>query len=549
MTTAASSPSLSGAHALARLHLPRDIAELRAAIAEELDRVVPGVELALFVHEDEQRSTTAFARNSERYQADASVWRSSWEGEGALLPLRYAEQTIGDCWLASDIEAAQRNALQESLEHVTIALVNQRLREESRRAADDYCAGLQALQEGVVLFQEQDPEAVGARFLDLTTKVLGAAAGAVCILEEIGNPNSKLELHHCWGMPEQILDHLVLDNGQSWLDALVQGQLTYVERSDDGFGPFPEDSLPPALFSLLGTPLGYHGVRVGVCVFFNVPSLDNSSRKRESCQRMLELGAAVFHRFDLERRSIESKLLDGQLEIASRLQAGLIPDEAPASERFRFSWCSRPAQFIGGDLVDLVDDGGMISATIADVSGHGINSALLMTSFRASCRAGSQHQTPDELLGRLNDTVKDEVGDTGMFLTAVTMRCHEEDGAIEIASAGHNDSYVYRKDSGEIETIESSGPPLGFFRGCEYEQSRINGQPGDLVILYTDGVVESTSPDDGEMFEDERLFEVIRKTAPDGADAVRDAILDAVATFTRSRPQEDDISILVIEFV
>ena len=114
-----------------------------------------------------------------------------------------------------------------------------------------------------------------------------------------------------------------------------------------------------------------------------------------------------------------------------------------------------------------------------------------MTSFRANYRGNAPWQEPSDLTVTMNNEVVHEVGPTGMFITAALTRIDPEDGSMQLCSAGHNPTMVYRAATGEVEQIDSHGPPMGFMADAEYEGYRGELASGDIVLLYTDGITEA----------------------------------------------------------
>jgi len=258
------------------------------------------------------------------------------------------------------------------------------------------------------------------------------------------------------------------------------------------------------------------------------------------------LAAALLHRLSLERLREESALVARELQIAEAIQQRLVPQQAPPSSAFEFAWRSVAAKSIGGDYVDfLASESGQVSLVVADASGHGINSALLMASFRANYRAAAGLLDVDELAATLNDEVTREVGPTGMFVTAALARLDPESRELTLCSAGHNPVLLVRAGGEEVEPLGSHGTPMGFLGGVAYSRCERSLSTGDLIVIYTDGVTEATRPG-AEMFGEDRLVEVVRRHARGTADEVLAAVLDAVAAFTGRAAQEDDVSVMVV---
>lgn len=529
------------------LHIARDYVELRDLLTREL--IAQRIEaLAILIDEDGESWMCEWSPDREspflvsRAQKDEMLACSTLE-----IDLAYGHEVVGSAHFAVRPKGDQLDDLRIYLQHWTTAFVNRRLSDHNVELLDEYSASLQVLEEGVVLLQEHDVETLGARFLGLFSKALVTDIAAVYFLEDAADQDSKLQLAHVTGVPEELLEDLVDASGRFWPHTALSCPAQILERTaEGGFDGLDAGRLTAALHNIVAVPLESAGKACGIAIAFNVKSDSRARARLDSARRLSELGAALFQRVKLENEKFLTKLLENQLNIASRLQAHLVPSEAPVTPLYSFAWSSRPALYVGGDYVDFVDQQDEAVAAIADVSGHGVNSALLMTSFRASCRAHAGIESPAEQLALLNDNVAREVGNTGMFLTAVLARLSKSERKIRIGSAGHNSILVWRHADSEFIELEASGPPLGFIPGIGYEDLEIELAPHDVVLLYTDGVVEAAPPGTDDMFEMDRLKNTIRASLTTGVDGIRLAILRAVEEHAGLGMREDDVSLIVI---
>ncbi|MFT4513400.1 MAG: serine phosphatase RsbU (regulator of sigma subunit) [Planctomycetota bacterium] len=535
------------------LHACRTQDGLEGEFKKGLEAMLPGVDAALCLAEsvEGQFEVRFVIGDGTPLQPLQAVTRDAW-----LLPdaqrmgLTFKGNLLGEVWLSAAPSEHVAAELQEGLTHIAAAMVNLALNQESREATDDYCATLQALEEGIVLFQEPDPEALMARLLSLASGMVDAAAGALYVLDEIGNPNSELTLQQSMGMPEQLLASFRGADDIPWPMSLIDSAAQVATRDEAGLiAGLANDCAPEVLQEIVILPLRYHGVQAGICLLFNPRT--ESSQAREYIGRLVSFGqlaAALLHRLSLERLKENSISIGRELEIAETIQKRLVPSEAPPNEDYEFAWESISAKSIGGDYVDfLTSDLGDIYAIVADASGHGINSALLMTSFRANYRGHAAWLEPSELTVSLNNEVAHEVGPTGMFITAVSARIEPESKELTVCSAGHNPMMVYRAATGKVEQIDSHGPPMGFMANAEYESYSGKVASGDVLLLYTDGITEATDAD-MEMFGEERLDRLLSENAKRGtAQQVLDAVLAELGAFTNMQHHEDDVSIMVIK--
>lgn len=537
---------------MASLHACRTELEAAEAMTLELERLVPGADMALCLASglDSRKRVDLIAGETCPWAVGDEVALSSWQvPEEQKMPVRYRDHELGTLVVGRPIEDEERALLAAMLAHYGVAIVNLTLNAESRNATDNYCASLQALEEGIVLFQEEDGEAVQARLLSLASSMLHATAAALYVLRDVGNADSGLELKQVLGIPESLLEGFESSDGTAWPQGLLSVPTElHVLDADGGLAGLAPASLPPILQNIVSLPLRYHGVEAGICILFN-STIDASNSKDHigRVHSLGQLGAALLHRLQLESMAAHSRAIARELQIAETIQKRLIPATAPETGEYEFAWSSIAAQHIGGDYLDLVSsDLGDIHAVVADVSGHGINSALLMSSFRSTYRGDAPWTEPGDLAGSLNNEVVHEVGATGMFITAVVLRLEQGTRQMTMTSAGHNPVYIYRADTDEVEEVDSDGPPLGFLGDAKYGEKTFTLAPQDVVLLYTDGVTEATNAD-LDMYEEERLIAVLRENAGRSADDIISAVQTSLVEFTGSERQDDDVSILVIK--
>ena len=530
------------------LHACRSQEELERAFADGLEKLLAGVcgALCLAASSGDDLEVRVVVGDGCGLQAGQRVApAAATVPDEQRFAVTFQHHRLGELWLSAKPRAQELAVLLGALTHLGAALVNLALNGEVREATDEYCATLQALEEGIVLFQEPDAEALTARLLALASGMVGASAGALYVLDEVGNDGSELRLQQALGIPEALLETLHGVDGAPWPVCLLDAPAQVDERGQDGAVAGLDPACTPSVLERVATlPLRYHGVQAGVCVLFN-PRLD-AQRDVGRLQSFGQLAAALLHRLSLERLREAAASIERELEIAQTIQERLTPSAPPPSDDYEFAWRSEAAKRIGGDYVDLMDsDLGDLHAIVADASGHGINSALLTTSFRANYRGNAAWLDPAELAASLNHEVVHEVGPTGMFLTAAMVKIEAESRRLSICSAGHNPAMIYRAATGEVEAVASHGPPLGFVAAAEFETYEGELLPGDVLLLYTDGVTEAADQN-AEMFGEERLAQVLLEHAPRGAAALLDAALAEVARFTAREDHDDDLSLMVI---
>ena len=235
------------------------------------------------------------------------------------------------------------------------------------------------------------------------------------------------------------------------------------------------------------------------------------------------------------------------LEIAREIQQSLLPREPIRVAGFEVAAWNRPADETGGDYYDWIQlPDGRIAVVIADVTGHGIGPALLMAVCRAYARASVPSMDPlRSAITHLNRLVSHDFGD-GRFVTFAVALLSPNHAKIELLSAGHGPTLVYRRADGAIETHDGDGLPLGIMPDEEFlEPRRIAMLPGDMLLLSTDGFMEAHN-DAGGMFGIPRLSASLAANAEQPITEILARMDLDVRTFAATHPQTDDMTAVII---
>lgn len=238
---------------------------------------------------------------------------------------------------------------------------------------------------------------------------------------------------------------------------------------------------------------------------------------------------------------------EDELRVASQIQENLFPDGPPSIESFEVAGASKPAEWASGDYFDYIPmHDGSTAVVVADVSGHGIGPALLMSETRAFLRSLAQtHNDIGEILTLVNRAVAQDV-EEGRFVTILMAKLVPGVGSTIYTSAGHN-SYLLRAN-GEAQVLSPTGIALGIEESAVMKNSApISLATGDTLLLVTDGILETKSPE-GELFGEERLFEAAREHHTKSAAEIVEVIFNAADEFAANAPQRDDNTAVVIKY-
>jgi sigma-B regulation protein RsbU (phosphoserine phosphatase) len=239
----------------------------------------------------------------------------------------------------------------------------------------------------------------------------------------------------------------------------------------------------------------------------------------------------------------QRELIHREIEIAREVQQRLFPQNLPHVVSLDYAGHCRPAQGVGGDYYDfLALADGQLGLAIADISGKGIPAALLMASLQASVRGQSQGASDVAgLMANVNRLVY-EASPSNRYATFFYAEFEPGSRGLTWSNGGHNPPILLRGD--RVIRLETGGPVVGLFPRCTYEQDSIALQPGDVLVLYTDGVSEAENPAEDEFGED-ALIAAARACRDQPPSEMIASIMQAADTFAAGAPQHDDMTLVV----
>src|SRR2546421_5209556 len=258
--------------------------------------------------------------------------------------------------------------------------------------------------------------------------------------------------------------------------------------------------------------------------------------------------AIIIEKVMLHEQLIEKKRLEGQLEVARQLQLELLPANDPVLDGFDISAYNFPTEEVSGDYYDWVrihDD--EIGIVVADVSGKGVPAALLMAFLRASLRAATHiGYSPHISMSKVNYLLWESI-ERNQFVTAFYGLLDASNRTLAYTNAGHNPPLLMDAE-GNARFIDRGGVPLGMFRDTRYYEYYLTLEPGELLLLYTDGVTEANNPK-GQEYGTDRLVRALKDSRHLSARALIDFIQHDVLEWTDGLGATDDITFFVIKAV
>jgi serine phosphatase RsbU (regulator of sigma subunit) len=258
------------------------------------------------------------------------------------------------------------------------------------------------------------------------------------------------------------------------------------------------------------------------------------------------LAAVKIENARLIEKAIEKEKMEKELDLAAKIQSDFLPKKSPECENFEVAGSNIPCNQVGGDYYDFIDiDPCRLGITVADVSGKGVSASLLMASVRAALH--SEIHTGykiEKMAARLNDFVHRSSAPNS-FITFFFCELDKKSGEIKYINAGHNPPLVLDK-KGKVNRLGSCGFCLGMFPSTGYKAASIIFNPGDIAVLFTDGITESRSKKNEE-FNEERLVGLVRKHAKLPAQKIMEKIYEEVALFASGTSQMDDMTLVIIK--
>lgn len=273
---------------------------------------------------------------------------------------------------------------------------------------------------------------------------------------------------------------------------------------------------------------------------------DLSHGNRELLQTLaLEASTILENARLLEEERIKHRM-EEELGIARQIQNSLLPSELPSTGWFRAAGSSKPSHQVGGDYFDVKEIAPNVWATVvADVSGKGVSSALLASLLQGAFLLSTD--SPDQItrmMSRVNHYLNERT--KGEKYATVFYSTLDQSGKLQWCNAGHCAPLLLHRD-GRLRTLQTTGLPLGMLEVANYSVQSIQLESGDKVVIYSDGITEAENTD-GQFFGNDRVRALLRQNAGASAVELHAIILTAVEAHGESAEQNDDVTLVVVEY-
>ncbi len=277
-----------------------------------------------------------------------------------------------------------------------------------------------------------------------------------------------------------------------------------------------------------------------------IETADLSSGNRELLQTLAIEASTILENARLLDQEREKQKLEKELEFARNIQQDLLPKQLPTAGWFRVAGSSIASREVGGDYFDAIrlhDD--CWSVMVADVSGKGVSSALLASLLQGAFLRGAE--TAEQIVNmlvRMNRFLLERTG--GEKYATLFYSVLSADGLLRWSNAGHCTPVVLRNDR-RLESLSTTGMPVGLLDIATYEVETTHLAPGEKVIIYSDGFTEARN-EEGRFFDEERLMAALREHAALNCTALHGKLLEILKSYTGEAEQSDDITLVVVEY-
>lgn len=248
------------------------------------------------------------------------------------------------------------------------------------------------------------------------------------------------------------------------------------------------------------------------------------------------------------RKLVVEERISRELEIAAEIQESFLPVKLPQMGGLSMAVSSVPASEVGGDFYDFVtlDDRHLV-VMIGDVSGKGIPAAMLTSVTRTMLRVEAMRgEAPHKIIQQANNVLHQELSRTDSFVTVFVASIDTFEGRVTYASAGHTPALLWRSQDRTVELFKATSLPVGIYNLQDNHSRTVNLDPGDTLVLYTDGITEAQSPNH-DLFGLNRLKYIVESRGNESPEQLQNFIQTEVSNFRRHAAWGDDATMLILK--
>jgi serine phosphatase RsbU (regulator of sigma subunit) len=258
--------------------------------------------------------------------------------------------------------------------------------------------------------------------------------------------------------------------------------------------------------------------------------------------------ASTIQQTQIYEQSLDLQHISQELRLAGQIQASFLPNSFPSLPGWQFAVTLLPARETSGDFFDVIElEDGRLGILVADVADKGVGSALYMALSRTLIRTYAEEYgaEPEVVFFAANNRILKDAR-ANLFVTVFYGILDVKEGLLTYCNAGHNPPYLIKNSDNELVlSLNRTGIAMGIEENSTWASETISIDPGDILILYTDGIPDAQD-EDGDFFNNEAIIEISRQNAGRFAHEIQKAIIDEVQNFSGDAPQSDDITLMVL---
>lgn len=389
-----------------------------------------------------------------------------------------------------------------------------------------------------------DSEDIIHKIVDRSMRAVQAEQTVVTLVDRNANQPMKTLVRAMTSSAEHPHYH-VNENLLGWMHLYKKPLLTNDPSTDERFRGLKWEQ---TILSILCVPLMVKSELIGVITSYNKKGHDGFN---EEDQRLLAIIAGQSAQIIENARLYEEEKalvsMKEQVKLAAQIQQDLLPKCPPRLEGYDIAACSIAAQMVGGDYYDFVRvHDGRWAVCLGDVSGKGLPASLLMANLQATLRGQTAIlNAVGETIARSNRLIYQST-DPEKFATLFYAVLDPAAGALAFCNAGHEYPMLFRANGSAPVRLVTGGMALGVLEEFPYEEDTARMDPGDTLIIYSDGIPDAVNEFD-QPFGEERLTECVRKYATESAEEIMERVVEAVKAHERESPRIDDLTLLVIK--
>ena len=381
------------------------------------------------------------------------------------------------------------------------------------------------------------------KIVDRSMRAVQAEQTVVTLVDRNANEPMKTLVRAMTSSTEHPHYHLN-ENLIGWMHLYKKPLLTNDPTADERFSGL---KLEQTIHSILCVPLMVKSALIGVITSYN----KKGRGFNEEDQRLLAIIAGQSAQIIENARLYEEEKalvsMKEQVKLAAQIQHDLLPKSPPQLDGYDIAACSIPAQMVGGDYYDFVRaQDGRWAVCLGDVSGKGLPASLLMANLQATLRGQTAIlNTVSETIARSNRLIYQGT-DPERFATLFYAVLDAPSGGLVFCNAGHEYPMLFKPGAEAPTRLMTGGMALGVLEEFPYEEGATRMDPGDTLIVYSDGITDAVNEFE-QPFGEERLRECVRKHAADSAVTLMERVVEAVKAHERATPRIDDLTLLIVK--